>query len=246
MRENFEPSLDFTLSFEGGYVNHPKDPGGHTNKGVTLATLRRYQPGASVADLKKISDDMLRRIYRDGYWHTVNADRLAAGVDGATFDYAVNSGPGAAHKSLMKVIGGPDHETVKRLCARRLSIYRTFSHWKTFGKGWTRRVTAGEALWVKWALAARIETPDVQQRLEDEAAEARKKAAKQEGGGAAAGTGGAGGVVAQPELAADPLAGWILLAFVVAAVAAAGFLIWRSRINRARQAAYTREAEDMI
>lgn len=239
MRENFEPSLKFTLSFEGGYVNHPSDPGGHTNKGVTLATLRRHKPVATVADLKAIGSDMLARIYRNDYWHAVSADRLAAGVDGATFDYAVNSGPQAALKSLMKVIGGPDHETVKKLCARRLSIYQGLKHWKTFGKGWTRRIAAGEALWVKWALAARNDAPVVQQQLEEEASAANRTAGKQgQGAGAATGGGLASGA-AGADQAADQLAALLLTGgLMLAAAAVVALLLWRRHVNRQRAEAY--------
>lgn len=243
MRENFKPSLKFTLGFEGGYVNHPKDPGGHTNKGITLATLRRHQPGAKVADLKAISPEMVERIYRDGFWLQVHGDKLAAGVDGATFDYGVNSGPAAALKSLMAVVGGPDHETVKKLCKRRLSIYQTFRHWKTFGKGWTRRVIAGEALWVKWALAAQADNAVVKQQLDDEATAAKKKATKQTAGGA-----GAGGATVTPvgQEHLDQVAGWLLGGLVVAALALAAFLLWRAHINRQRAEAYRAEAAETL
>lgn len=244
MRENFKPSLKFTLQFEGGYVNHPKDPGGHTNKGVTLATLRRFKPGATVADLKAISDDLVERIYRAGYWTSVMGDRLAAGVDGATFDYGVNSGPAAALKSLRAVVGGPDHVTVKRLCARRLSIYQTFRHWKTFGKGWTRRVTAGEALWVKWALAAQNDTVVVTQQLDDEAAAAKKKAANQNRAGGTTGaatTGGTAASQADPAIA-DQVAGWLIAGMLAAGLALAAWLLWRAWLNRQRARAYAAEA----
>lgn len=243
MRENFVPSLKVTLAYEGGYVNHPKDPGGHTNKGVTLATLRRYKPGATVADLKAISDDLLQRIYRAGYWDEVNGDRLAAGVDLATFDYGVNSGPQTALKQLMKVVGGPDHDTVKKLCGRRLASYKTFKHWRDFGKGWMRRIAAIEAKGVAWALAAKHDTATVQQGLDDEAAAAKKKAAAQSkgAGGAVAGTGGGAATTADPALA-DQIAGWVLAGFVVAGVALVVWLVIRARINKARQRAYEAEA----
>lgn len=101
-----------------GWSDHPADPGGATMKGITLATYRRYKPDATKADLRRISDAMVRKIYKQYYWDKVQGDRLAAGADLATFDYAVNSGHAAAWKSLMKVVGGPDHETVKKICAR--------------------------------------------------------------------------------------------------------------------------------
>ena len=245
MRQNLQRSLDFTLKFEGGYIKHPKDPGGHTNKGITLATLRRYRSKATVADLKNISDELVAQIYRHGYWDAVEADHLAAGVDGATFDYSVNSGPGAAKKSLMKVIGGPDHMTVKKLCARRLSIYQTFKHWKYFGKGWTRRITTGEALWVKWALAARVDEPHVREKLQDEATAAKMKSNQQAAGGAAAGgTGTAAPATTDqvPVETLDPIFTWIGAAAIAALLVFAAWLFWRAYVNRQRGSAYQAEA----
>lgn len=245
MRINFQRALKFTLGFEGGYVNHPDDPGAHTYKGVTLTTLRRYKPGATVADLKALSNDLLEQIYRDGYWKEVRGDTLAAGVDGATFDYAVNSGPAAAWKSLVAVIGGPDHETVKKLCKRRLSIYQAFKHWKTFGKGWTNRITAGEALWVKWALAAQNDAAVVKQQLDDEASAAKKKAANQNvGGTAGAGSGGAAATQIDPA-SVDAISGLLLGGMLVAGVALVAFLFWRAKLNHQRAKAYAEQSAEV-
>lgn len=243
MRENFKPALKFTLRYEGGFVNHPKDPGGATNKGVTLATFRRYQPGATVAQLKAIPDAMVERIYRDGYWQEARCDDLSAGVDGATFDYAVNSGPGAARKALNAVVGGPPADTVKKLCKRRLAVYRTFRHWKTFGKGWTARITAGEALWVRWALAKAQEPAVVAEQLEEESAAARKKATAQKNGAGGAAAGGGGAVATDQATQADQIAGWLLAGGVVLVVLVVGWLAWRAYVNGQRARAYRAEAE---
>lgn len=243
MRENFKPALKFTLRYEGGFVNHPKDPGGATNKGVTLATYRRYRPGATVAQLKAIPDAMVERIYRDGYWQAAECDRLAAGVDGAVFDYAVNSGPGAALKSLRAVSGGPAADTVRKLCARRLAVYRTFKHWTTFGKGWTARITAGEALWVRWALAASMEPAVVAEKLEEDGAAAKKKAEAQKKGAGGTAAGGGGAVAVDQTTQADQIAGWLLAGGVVLVVAIVGWLAWRAWINGQRARAYAAEAE---
>lgn len=242
MKDNFRRSLAFTLKFEGGYVNHPKDPGGATNKGITLTTYRRYRKGATVADLKAIPDSMVERIYRDGYWEKVRGDTLAPGVDGATFDYGVNSGPSAATKSLLAVVGTKPADTVKRLCARRLSIYQTFKHWKTFGKGWTRRITAGEALWVSWALAATAPAPSVKATIEQEAATASKTANQQRNGAGGAAVGSGGSVIGADR--AD-VSGWTIGVLVVVGLLFAAFLIWRSRINKQRAEAYAEVAKGL-
>ncbi|MDJ1157564.1 glycosyl hydrolase 108 family protein [Chelatococcus sp. SYSU_G07232] len=234
MRDNFPTSLRFTLGFEGGFVHHPADPGGATNKGITLATLRRHRPGASVADLKALPDALVAQIYRADYWDAVRGDDLPAGVDLATFDYAVNSGPSAARKGLRAVAGGPDHETVRRLCARRLSIYQTFRHWKTFGRGWARRIAACEALGVRMALAAERDAPHVAAALGDEARRAAR-GARRSTAGAAAATG--SGAAAVPLEVADPTALALAGALAGAVVLTGLYLAWRAHVDRLREEA---------
>lgn len=109
--------------------------------------------------------------------------------------------------------------------------------WKTFGKGWARRVADIEAKGVAWALAAANDSAVVQQRLEDEAAAARKKSQRQATG--AAGAGG-GGVVGTDQ--ATQLGDWIAAGIAIAAAAALAYLIIRAIINKRRAEAYAREA----
>lgn len=133
MDRNFAKSLKLVLKYEGGYVNHPDDPGGPTNKGVTLATFRRYvKKGGTVADLQAITDAQVATVYRKQYWNAVDGDGLPSGVDFAVFDYAVNSGPGRAKK----VSGG----SIDEICNKRLAFMKSLKTWKTFGKGWAARV----------------------------------------------------------------------------------------------------------
>lgn len=176
MDQNFGTVMPLVLKHEGGYVNHPKDPGGHTNKGVTLLTFQRYKPGATVADLKKISDEMVYRIYRDGYWNKVKGDQLPSGVDYAVFDFAVNSGPDRAAKYLQAAVGvkqdgivGPDtlnavakHDPVKlvnTICDNRLAFLKRLATWDTFGKGWSSRVAGVRKKAVALAKEANLPAP---------------------------------------------------------------------------------------
>ncbi|QTN99485.1 secretion activator protein [Brucella sp. 458] len=240
-QNNFLNCLNETLRHEGGWADNPKDPGGATMKGVTLATFQRWKPKATKADLRDISDEMLQKIYRTDYWNHVKGDILAPGVDLAAFDYAVNSGPGTAWKALSKVLGGPDHETVKKLCAYRLSSYQLFKHWKEFGKGWTRRIAAIEAKGVAWALAAKTYTnAPVKEVLADESVKAKRVSTAQAGGatgGAAAGS----GAIITPEQA-DQIANWILGGVVVAGFALLAYLVLRA-VNKQRADAYAQEAQ---
>ena len=162
MKENYPECLALVLQSEGGYVNHPKDPGGATNKGVTQSVYddfrtRHGQPKQSVLH---ISQDEIGQIYKRQYWDAVNGDGLPSGVDYATFDLAVNSGVGRAARFLQSVLGVPQdgvigaktiaaitdaEQTASDLCAKRMAFLQTLGTFSTFGKGWTARVKAVSA-----------------------------------------------------------------------------------------------------
>ena len=157
MEANFQRALDCVLEHEGGWADNPRDPGGATMRGITLTTYRQYVPGASKADLRSISDAMVARIYRAGYWNAVQGGKLPAGVDYAVFDFAVNSGAGRAARYLQRICGvkvdgaiGPvtlkavkalDADfIINELCNDRLEFLRGLKTWSTFGRGWANRV----------------------------------------------------------------------------------------------------------
>lgn len=160
MDRNFSRALSLVLKSEGGFVNDPRDPGGATNKGVTIATYRTYvDPKGTVDDLKKITDAQVATVYRRQYWDVVHGAELPDGVDYATFDFAVNSGPDRAKKYLQAVVGvtqdgriGPQTiaavqaqapaTVINTLCDKRLSFLKGLKTWTTFGKGWSSRVTS--------------------------------------------------------------------------------------------------------
>lgn len=159
MRSNFDRALLLVLKHEGGYSNHPKDPGGATNRGVTQMTYDNWRKDQHqpVRSVKEITDAEIAALYRSRYWNAVRGDDLPAGVDYAVFDYAVNSGPGRAVRELQKAVGAvadgiigpatlalaaadqPKH-LIADICQRRLAFMRQLSTWSTFGKGWQARV----------------------------------------------------------------------------------------------------------
>lgn len=158
MKDNFEASLAHVLQSEGGYVDHPSDPGGATMKGITIGTYRAWK-GRNVtkAELRAISDAEVAALYRKNYWAAVRGDDLPAGLDLVAFDAAVNSGPGRGARWLQEALGvNPDgvigpktiaaakdahkEAVIDRACSIRLNWLRTLPHWPTFGKGWSRRV----------------------------------------------------------------------------------------------------------
>lgn len=103
---NFKPSLQLVLAHEGGFSNHPRDPGGATNKGVTQKVYDAYRKsrGLALRSVRFIEDSELDAIYRLSYWNKVDGDRLPAGIDYAVFDYAVNSGVSKAVKDLQRTV----------------------------------------------------------------------------------------------------------------------------------------------
>lgn len=251
-KTNFVPCLGVTLQHEGGWADHPKDPGGATMKGITLATFRHYVPGATKADLRAISDEWVQLIYSDGYWEDVRGDDLPPGVDLATFDFAVNSGPDRAAKALQSVVGaaqdgkigratltaikGEDStEVVKEICARRLSFVRGLKTFGTFGKGWVRRVVDVEAKGVAMAMASYgFSAAKINAVMTAEADTASMRADKQ-GRGAVTVAGGGAGTGA---VVGGDLNWWLVIGMVVVCMGVAALVRSRASINRERAAAY--------
>ena len=164
--ERFARCLDHVLSLEGGYADHPKDPGGATNLGITRKTLARWRKVSPwwklpKAEVRALSKPEAARIYDASYWQRVHGADMPGGLDLALFDYAVNSGPARAIKALqgsLKVkadgwIGPLTLDALKAriaaagvtglivgLCDGRLSFLQRLATFAVFGKGWSRRV----------------------------------------------------------------------------------------------------------
>jgi lysozyme family protein len=239
MEANFQRSLAVTLQYEGGWSDNRADPGGATMKGVTLSKYREHFPGATRADLRAISDQNLQVIYRQDFWAPINGDSLASGVDLATFDASVNSGVGRGRQWLNASLGGSNADTVKRICAKRLGFMQSLKIWRTFGKGWARRVAAIEAKGVAWATAIPGNGAVVKKTLENEATKAASKSKSQKGAGGVIAGGGAGSTQAPIEHF-QHIGSLIIFLVIVAAIV--GFLIWRAHINKVRAEAYAAEA----
>ena len=158
MEANFFYSLELVLKHEGGFVDHPEDPGGATNKGITHKTYSEFlgRPLEDVDELKNIPDEHVQKIYKEGYWDKIMADELPGGLDFATFDWAVNSGPSRAAKNLQSLVSATEDGIIgpqtmglikqrdpvmliNELANRRDSYYRSLKTFGTFGKGWLRR-----------------------------------------------------------------------------------------------------------
>lgn len=164
--ENYDKCLGLILHHEGGYVNHPKDPGGETNLGVTK---RVYEEWGGTKEMVDLTVEDVEPIYEKKYWSRVKADDLPNGLDLCVFDFAVNAGPGRAAKYLQSMIGttvdggiGPNtlravgnyveevglQTAIENYQANRQRYYEKLNTFETFGRGWTRRVeeTTAEAV----------------------------------------------------------------------------------------------------
>jgi lysozyme family protein len=163
MKESFPAALAATLQYEGGYVNHPKDPGGATMRGITQRVYDAWRrtAGSSLAR-SRITDAESRNSTVVQYWDAVRGDDLPAGIDAAVFDAAVNSGPIRAAKWLQAALGVSQDghigavtidaarhadraATALAVCAARLAWLKGLKTWPTFGKGWGRRIRELEA-----------------------------------------------------------------------------------------------------
>jgi lysozyme family protein len=135
--DNFERCLAITLKWEGGYSNHPDDPGGPTMRGVIQReydTWRKKQ-GKSKRAVRQIEESELRAIYRTEYWDATNCGDLPAGFDLCVFDAAVNSGAGRAKEWYGR------SRDIDGFCDARLAFLRRLGRlWRVFGAGWRRRV----------------------------------------------------------------------------------------------------------
>jgi lysozyme family protein len=145
-KSNFEACLHEVLKHEGGFVNHPKDPGGATNLGVTKATLEAYRGRrVTVAEVKALSVSEAAKIYHQNYWQLIKGDTLGAGLDLCVFDCAVNSGPSRALAFLRQVMNDRDvaptsPSRIRAYGQKRLAFLMRLPTWPTFGRGWLRRV----------------------------------------------------------------------------------------------------------
>ena len=135
-KDNFPQALRWVLQHEGFFVDHPKDPGGATNRGITQRTYDAFRRSRSETprDVRAIEEAEVRQIYREQYADAVWFDRLPSGLDYALFDFAVTSGPARAVKAH------DSGQVITLLCDARQRFVRSLRTYKTFGKGWERRI----------------------------------------------------------------------------------------------------------
>lgn len=147
---DFDTAYDRVMGHEAGYVNDPNDPGGETKWGIS----KRSYPHV---DIKGLTREDARAIYRRDFWQRIRADKLADGVAFQLFDFAVNSGMETAIRYLQRALlvaddghWGPrsqaaadassESDLILLLCAERLDFMTRLKNWDHHGRGWARRM----------------------------------------------------------------------------------------------------------
>ena len=120
MQHNLTKALKVILHHEGGYVNHPKDPGGETNLGVTK---RVYEEWGGTKSMKDLTPEDVEPIYEKNYWDRCKCDELPNGLDLCVFDFAVNAGTGRAAKYLQKLVGATADGAIGPATMRSVNAY---------------------------------------------------------------------------------------------------------------------------
>lgn len=252
----YDEALRRLLHHEGGYVNHPSDPGGPTNFGITLADFRRYvKADATAADIKMMKVEHAKAIYRTKYWNALRCDALPAGLDYAVFDYGVNSGTGRAAKVLCAVAGtggGAVNDVtlahvrarepaklVAAVCDERLAFLKRLKTWPVFGTGWSKRVTGVRATALAMVAGTLAVEKPVRMPVEEQAGPGKgvvpvnTMAQRGTVGGAIA----SGGAAAEQAHSAGASPAMVVVIVLIAiALALAGWAFWRWRQRRQQEA----------
>jgi lysozyme family protein len=250
VRATYQEAIARVFADEGGYSNHPSDPGGPTNWGITIADARRYwKRDATAADVRAMPKSVAAEIYRTRYAAAVGYDELPAGLDYAVLDYAIHSGVNRAGKVLRRWLDLPDtsarvtgavlaaarrrdvREGVACICDERLAFLKRLKTWPVFGAGWERRVAGVKE--AALAIAARQAIQDPRGATDEIAAPERSSPPSSvacppsSGKGVVplntrAQKGTAGGVAAAGAVAAQQAHQWGARPAVIIAVVAAG------------------------
>jgi lysozyme family protein len=165
LSQAFEECLPFILHWEGGLVDHPDDPGGRTNKGVTQQVYDQWRTrqGLPRRDVKFIQDREVHSIYQADYWLPPRCDLLRRRLNLVQFDTAVNMGVGRAVRFLQAAVDcdvdgnfGPQTEraaaacdlgtAMAAYCDAREAYYQRLAEkrpeLRVFLKGWMNRLNA--------------------------------------------------------------------------------------------------------
>lgn len=139
MEDSFPVIANFVLAKEGGYVNHPNDPGGETNLGISDKGDGKLDGKFDGVPIKTLTREQALAIYRKLYWTAAGCEELPFELAACVFDTAVNMGVKPAKDLLVKAEG----DWIKYLQLRMVRYKDLIARnpkLKVFEKGWTNRV----------------------------------------------------------------------------------------------------------
>ncbi len=161
---NFDQCMNYLFSVEGGYVDNPRDPGGATNMGITLATLTAWRNApVSKADVQALTQNEATAIYHANYWNVLRCGGLPSGIDLMVFDAGVNTGNSHSAKTLQTIVNcgadgviGPATlqavatavnasgtlSILTQFSKAQSDYYHSLATFDTFGAGWLARVAS--------------------------------------------------------------------------------------------------------
>jgi lysozyme family protein len=149
---SFDDAFDALLGHEGGYSNHPDDPGGETMWGVTARVARGY---GYRGEMRNLPRETAKAIYRKLYWTPLGLDQFDPRIAFQCFDANVNGGKpvlwmqqaagayadGILGPATMRAVAACDPDVFcRRFNSYRLAYLTNIKTWPTFGRGWARRV----------------------------------------------------------------------------------------------------------
>lgn len=145
MKQNYDAILKLIFGSEGGFTLDPKDRGNWTGGKVGVGELKGTKYGISAAafpdrDIRNLTLDDAREIYRSQYWAPIGGDVLPAGVDYTVMDAAVNSGPTRARDWYATTRQPLPVDTIDAYNDKRIGFLRGLSSFSTYGRGWLNRI----------------------------------------------------------------------------------------------------------
>jgi lysozyme family protein len=178
----FTRAMPLVLAHEGGFANHPRDPGGATMQGVTQRVYDAWRQGRGLParSVRHLEPEERDTIYHDQYWRAVRADDLPDGLAYAVFDFAVNSGPARAARELQRILGAAQDGVIGNLtleavrtrrdltglirdyCDARRAFVRRLATYDTFGRGWERRIDGVQREAIAFATQAVMPSPSAE------------------------------------------------------------------------------------
>ena len=166
----FDKAHEFVFLWEGGFDNHPNDPGGPTNYGVSLRFLQDlgtewgdldFDGDIDIDDIRLVTPDKAKELFKAAFWDKLRLDEVKPLCAFVLYDTAVNMGIGYARKLFQKAVGitadgiwGPvswgklrscdDRKTALAMIPirrrRYIDLAEANPRLKPFLKGWKNRV----------------------------------------------------------------------------------------------------------